>query len=64
MANSFGADTTAEEAAGDVDLSGKTIVLTGGSAGLGVEVARVLAKRGARVVSVVRDRAKGEAAAT
>ena len=40
MANSFGADTTAEEAAGDVDLSGKTIVLTGGSAGLGVEVAR------------------------
>ena len=63
MANSFGADTTAEEAAGDVDLSGKTIVLTGGSAGLGVEAARVLAKRGARVVSVVRDRAKGEAAA-
>ena len=63
MANSFGADTTAEEAAGDIDLSGKTIVLTGGSAGLGVETARVLAKRGARVVSVVRDRAKAEAAA-
>lgn len=64
MPNAFGPDTTAEEAAGDVDLSGKTIVITGGSAGLGVETARVLALRGARIVSVVRDRAKGEAAAT
>ncbi len=63
MTQALGAETTAEEAAGDVDLGGKTIVLTGGSAGLGVETARVLAKRGARIVSVVRDRAKGEAAA-
>lgn len=63
MANAFDAETTAEEAAGDIDLSGKTIVLTGGSAGLGVETARVLAKRGAKVVSVVRDEAKGKAAA-
>jgi NAD(P)-dependent dehydrogenase (short-subunit alcohol dehydrogenase family) len=63
MSTPFGPDTTAEEAARDVDLSGKTIVLTGGSAGLGVETARVLALHGARVVSVVRDRPKGEAAA-
>jgi len=63
MADQFGAETSAEEAAGDIDLSGKTIVLTGGSAGLGVEVARVLASRGARIVSVVRDEAKGRAAA-
>lgn len=63
MANAFNADTTAEEAAGAIDLSGKTIVLTGGSAGLGVEAARVLALRGAKVVSVVRDEAKGKAAA-
>ncbi|MEM9174191.1 MAG: SDR family NAD(P)-dependent oxidoreductase [Myxococcota bacterium] len=63
MATDFNADTTAEEAAGDVDLSGKTIVLTGGSAGLGVETARVLALRGAKIVSVVRDPAKGESAA-
>jgi NAD(P)-dependent dehydrogenase (short-subunit alcohol dehydrogenase family) len=63
MANQFGAETSAEEAAGDVDLSGKTIVITGGSAGLGVETARVLASRGARIVSVVRDEAKGRAAA-
>ena len=63
MPNAFNAETTAEEAAGDVDLSGKTVVLTGGSAGLGVETARVLALRGAKVVSVVRDEAKGKAAA-
>jgi NAD(P)-dependent dehydrogenase (short-subunit alcohol dehydrogenase family) len=63
MASRFGFDTSAEEAAGDIDLSGKTIVLTGGSAGLGIETARVLASRGARIVSVVRDEAKGRAAA-
>ena len=63
MPNAFNAETTAEEAAGDVDLSGKTVVLTGGSAGLGVETARVLALRGAKIVSVVRDEAKGKAAA-
>jgi NAD(P)-dependent dehydrogenase (short-subunit alcohol dehydrogenase family) len=58
----FGADTSAEDAARDIDLSGKTIVITGGSAGLGVETARVLAAHGARIVSVVRDEAKGQAA--
>lgn len=62
MTTPFGAETSAEEAALDVDLSGQTIVVTGGSAGLGVETARVLASRGARIVSVVRDEAKGKAA--
>ncbi len=51
-----------EEAVGDADLSGKTAVVTGGSAGLGIETARVLAKQGARVVSVVRDAEKGQRA--
>lgn len=63
MSRQFGAETTAEEAAGNIDLSDKTIVITGGSAGLGVETARVLASRAARIVSVVRDEAKGRAAA-
>ncbi|MFK7895941.1 MAG: SDR family NAD(P)-dependent oxidoreductase [Myxococcota bacterium] len=62
MPTSFGADTSAEEAAGQIDLSGETIVITGGSAGLGVETARVLAARGAEIVSVVRDAKKGEGA--
>lgn len=51
-----------EEAAGGADLSGRTVVVTGGSAGLGVETVRVLAARGARVISIVRDQPKGEAA--
>lgn len=63
MTRAFNAETTAEEAAGDIDLSGETIVLTGGSAGLGIETARVLVLRGAKIVSVVRDEAKGKAAA-
>jgi NAD(P)-dependent dehydrogenase (short-subunit alcohol dehydrogenase family) len=63
MTTPFGAETSAEEAARNIDLSGQTIVLTGGSAGLGVETARVLAACGARIVSVVRDEAKGLAAA-
>jgi NAD(P)-dependent dehydrogenase (short-subunit alcohol dehydrogenase family) len=63
MTTQFGAETSAEQAARNMDLSGQTIVITGGSAGLGVETARVLAACGARIVSVVRDEAKGQAAA-
>jgi len=62
MAAELGFHTTAEEASEGVDLTGETIVVTGASAGLGVETVRVLALRGARVVGVVRDRAKGEGA--
>jgi NAD(P)-dependent dehydrogenase (short-subunit alcohol dehydrogenase family) len=63
MTIKFGEETSAEEVARDIDLSGKTIVLTGGSAGLGVETARVLAAHGAHIISVVRNEAKGQAAA-
>jgi NAD(P)-dependent dehydrogenase (short-subunit alcohol dehydrogenase family) len=63
MTTSFGAETSAEEAARKIDLSGQTIVITGGSAGLGVETIRVLASCGAQIVSVVRDESKGLAAA-
>lgn len=52
----------AEEAAGGADLSGKTVVVTGGSAGIGVETIRVLAKQGAEVVTAVRDPDKAERA--
>ena len=63
MTTQFGAGTSAEEAARNIDLSGQTIVITGGSAGLGIETARVLAACGAQIVSVVRNEAKGQAAA-
>jgi NAD(P)-dependent dehydrogenase (short-subunit alcohol dehydrogenase family) len=42
------------------DLSGRTAVVTGASAGLGVITARELARAGARVVLAVRDTTKGE----
>jgi NAD(P)-dependent dehydrogenase (short-subunit alcohol dehydrogenase family) len=42
------------------DLSGRTVVVTGASSGLGVVTARELARAGARVVLAVRDTAKGE----
>jgi NAD(P)-dependent dehydrogenase (short-subunit alcohol dehydrogenase family) len=63
MTTELGEETTAEEAARSIDLTGQTIVLTGGSAGLGIETARVLAGCGAHIVSVVRDEAKGQAVA-
>jgi NAD(P)-dependent dehydrogenase (short-subunit alcohol dehydrogenase family) len=44
------------------DLDGKTVVITGATGGIGLETAVVLAGRGARLVLVGRDRARGEAA--
>jgi retinol dehydrogenase-12 len=43
-------------------MEGKTVVVTGASGGIGLETTRALASRGARVIMVVRNRAKAEAA--
>lgn len=59
----FGATSTTDDVMAGIDLSGKTVVVTGASAGLGVETTRALAAAGAHVVMAVRDKAKGEAAA-
>ena len=59
----FGARTQAGEVVEGVDLHGKTAIVTGAAAGLGVETLRALASAGARVVMAVRSRAKGEAVA-
>jgi NAD(P)-dependent dehydrogenase (short-subunit alcohol dehydrogenase family) len=45
------------------DQAGRTAVVTGGSAGLGLQIARVLAARGARVVLACRSVEKGMVAA-
>ena len=58
----FGADTTTDEVLEGVDLSGQRFLVTGASAGLGVETTRALAAHGARVTMAVRDLPKGGAA--
>lgn len=55
------ATTTGEVLAG-VDLIGRTCLVTGASAGLGVETVRALQSAGCEVVGAVRDLAKGQAA--
>jgi len=61
-AKTFGAESTTDEVLDGVDLSGKRILVTGVSAGLGVETARALAVRGAQVIGAARDLKKAQAA--
>jgi NAD(P)-dependent dehydrogenase (short-subunit alcohol dehydrogenase family) len=62
MIGKFGATSTTDEVLEGVDLSGKRILVTGVSAGLGVETARTLAAHGAQVVGAARDLKKAEVA--
>jgi NAD(P)-dependent dehydrogenase (short-subunit alcohol dehydrogenase family) len=62
MSGRFGATSTTEDVLAGRDLSGKRVLVTGVSAGLGVETARALAAHGVRVVGVARDLAKAERA--
>ena len=62
IATTFGATSTTEEVLSGVDLRGKRILVTGVSAGIGVETARALAAHGAHVVGAARDLAKAETA--
>ena len=64
MVETFGATSTTEEVLSGIDLHGKRILVTGVSAGLGVETARSLAAHGAHIVGTARDLAKAEAATT
>jgi NAD(P)-dependent dehydrogenase (short-subunit alcohol dehydrogenase family) len=62
MTNTFGATSTTDEVLSGKDLSGKRVLVTGVSAGLGVETARALAAHGAQVVGAARDLAKAKRA--
>jgi len=57
---SFDMKSTADQVLEGVDLTGKLALVTGASSGLGVETARALAAKGARVVMAARDVAKIE----
>ncbi len=55
MTRTFGAESTTDEVLVGIDLTGKRVLVTGVSAGLGVETARALAAHGADVVGAARD---------
>jgi NAD(P)-dependent dehydrogenase (short-subunit alcohol dehydrogenase family) len=62
MTEPFGAESTTDAVLAGIDLAGKRVLVTGVSAGLGVETARALAAHGAEVVGAARDPAKARAA--
>jgi NAD(P)-dependent dehydrogenase (short-subunit alcohol dehydrogenase family) len=62
MAKVLGATSTTEDVLAGVNLHSKRILVTGVSAGLGVETARSLAAHGAHVVGAARNLGKAEAA--
>jgi len=62
MTEALGGKSTTEDVLSSIDLRGKRILVTGVSAGLGVETARSLAAHGANVIGTARDSAKAEAA--
>jgi NAD(P)-dependent dehydrogenase (short-subunit alcohol dehydrogenase family) len=58
----FGATSTTEDVLAGIDLHGKRFLVTGVSAGLGVETARSLVAHGAYVVGAARDLDKAKTA--
>lgn len=58
----FGYNSTADEVAAGLDLSGKTFLLTGCNSGLGAHTMKVLAGRGAHVIGAARTLQKAQAA--
>src|SRR5258707_15170864 len=61
-ATSFGATSTTDDVLSGVNLKSKRILVTGVSAGIGLETARSLAAHGALVVGAARDLNKAKAA--
>ena len=62
MEKTFGFESTTDEVLEGVNLSGKRMLVTGVSAGLGVETVRSLAAHGASVIGTARDLGKAKRA--
>ena len=58
----FGYGSTAHQVTAGLSLEGKTVLVTGCNAGLGLETLRVLTARGVRVVGTARTQQKADAA--
>lgn len=61
IGSGFGAASTAKEVVAGRNLTGKTVVVTGGYSGIGVETVRAFRSVGASVVVPARDLAKAKA---
>lgn len=57
------AQSTTDDVLDGKDLSGKTVFITGGNSGLGMETGRAMASKGAHVILAGRDQAKLDEAA-
>ena len=55
ITTSFGFSSTAAEVVAGIDLTGRRVIVTGGSSGIGIETARALAGAGADLTLAVRD---------
>ncbi len=60
IGSGFGAASTTQDVIAGIDLHGKTAIVTGGYAGLGLETTRILAAAGAEVIVPARDLRKAE----
>lgn len=60
IGSGFNAASTSDEVIKDIDLSGKTAIVTGGYVGLGLETTKKLAGAGAKVIVPARSREKAE----
>lgn len=54
IGSGYDASSTAADVMAGIDLSGRTVVITGGYSGLGLETTRALARAGARVIVPAR----------
>ena len=52
--NGFGYGSTADDVTEGLDLTSKTMLLTGCNSGIGLETMRALTKRGAHVIAAAR----------
>jgi len=62
MTRTFNETSTTDDVLSGIDLRGKRVLITGVSAGLGVETARALVSHGAQVVGAARNLAKAQTA--
>ncbi|HET8696510.1 MAG TPA: SDR family NAD(P)-dependent oxidoreductase, partial [Gammaproteobacteria bacterium] len=60
--SNFPPNATAEDVTAGIDMSGKTVIVTGCNSGIGLETMRVLALRGAHVIGTARTVERGQEA--